>query len=143
MISCANPATEDIRYVMALLTDTQEGNVLDGVAPHFGSFPALSPGTLEACCGRATWPTEFYAQRGLGNWKLRWFQPTNNPQLVYVGQLKARFHCYPGRLELAVVAPPGPQSPGTLEALSQGAEKAQASTFVSRQSLNSEPRPTK
>ena len=25
---------------MALLTDTQEGNVLDGIAPHIGSFPA-------------------------------------------------------------------------------------------------------
>ena len=40
MIASTSPGEENFRYVMALLTDTQEGNVLDGIAPHIRSFPA-------------------------------------------------------------------------------------------------------
>ena len=59
MISCTNPAEEDLPYFMALLTDTQEGNVLDGIAPHIGSFPAALK-AAKTCKGEDSDTPTFY-----------------------------------------------------------------------------------
>ena len=64
MISCTNPAEEDFRYVMALLTDTQEGNVLDGIAPHIGSFPAAFKAAKTRKGGDPDTPTFYEAMSG-------------------------------------------------------------------------------
>jgi hypothetical protein len=49
---------------MALLTDTQEGNVLDGIAPHIGSFPAAFKAATNRKGGDPDTPTFYEAMSG-------------------------------------------------------------------------------